>query len=289
MTPQRICIIGVGLLGGSVGLAAKSRLAGCEVVGWGHRRSTLVRARAIGAIDRIAPAPQQAVAGASLVVLCTPVGVFETVLREMSPHLAPGTIVTDVGSTKRSVVELAGRLLPAGVHFVGSHPVAGSEKRGIDFARTDLFENALCITTPDGRTDARALRAVERFWRTLGMRVCRLSPEEHDMLLADISHLPHAVAAALVAMQSEEGMKLAGKGFLDATRIACGDGRLWRDILLDNRDNVLAAIGRLKASLAELEQLLDPARGDELAAWLDRAAQRRARALRRKLREVSPD
>lgn len=289
MAAQRICIVGVGLLGGSIGLAAKAHLDGCVVTGWGHRRSTLNRAREIGAIDIAAPSLAEAVAGASLVVLCTPVGAFEAMLRGMAPALAPGTVVTDVGSTKRTVVRLARRLLPRGSHFVGSHPMAGSEKRGVDFARTDLFDGALCITTPSPGTSAAALRTVERFWRALGMRICRLSPQEHDSLLADISHLPHAVAAALVAMQSERGMRLAGKGFLDTTRIAGGDGRLWRDILLDNRDNLRGALARLRRQLAALEELLDPARTDELAAWLDAAAARRQHVLRRKLREVSPD
>lgn len=289
MAAQRICIVGVGLLGGSVGLAAKSRLDGCVVAGWGHRPSTLAKARDIGAIDIAAPSLPQAVADASLVVLCTPVGAFETMLRAMAPALTPGTVVTDVGSTKRSVVRLAARLLPRGTHFVGSHPMAGSEKRGIDFARTDLFDGALCITTPAPATSAAALRTVERFWRALGMRICRLSPEQHDSLLADISHLPHAVAAALVAMQTDRAMKLAGKGFLDTTRIAGGDGRLWRDILLDNRDNLRNALNRLRQQLAALDELLHPARAEELAAWLDAAAQRRQHVLRQKLREVSPD
>src|SRR6185437_16261614 len=117
---------------------------------------------------------------------------------------------------------------------VGSHPMAGSEKRGVEYARTDLFENATCILTPTPQTDAGALAAIERFWQSIGMRTVKLSPEDHDRHLADISHLPHAIAAALIAMQTDAALPLAGKGFLDATRIAGGDGALWRDILHDN-------------------------------------------------------
>ena len=224
-----------------------------------------------------------------MVILCTPVGVFEGLIREMVNVLKSGAIVTDVGSTKRSVVAIAERELPAGVHFVGSHPMAGSEKRGVEFARADLFQNALCILTPTDKTDKAALDAVEGFWKALGMRTTKLSPPEHDQLLAEVSHLPHALAAALVTLQSEKALTLAGKGFLDATRIAGGDGALWRDILMDNRDNVLASIGNLRKHLGELEGLLNGEGREELAKWLDRAAARRAKLLEQKLREINPD
>jgi prephenate dehydrogenase len=203
--------------------------------------------------------------------------------------LKPGAIVTDVGSTKRSVVATAERELPAGVHFVGSHPMAGSEKRGVEFARADLFQNALCIITPTANTDRGAVEQVEGFWKSLGMRTTRFSPPEHDRLLAEVSHLPHALAAALVTLQSDKALTLAGKGFLDATRIAGGDGALWRDILMDNRDNVLASIAELKKHLGELEKLLGGEGREELAKWLDRAAARRAKLLEQKLREINPD
>jgi prephenate dehydrogenase len=167
--------------------------------------------------------------------------------------------------------------------------MAGSEKRGVEFARADLFQNALCILTPTARTDKAATKGMEEFWKALGMRTTQLSPEEHDRLLAEVSHLPHALAAALVSLQSEKALTLAGKGFLDATRIAGGDGALWRDILMDNRDNLLASIGTLKKHLGELEKLLSGEGREELAAWLDRAAARRAKLLEQKLREINPD
>lgn len=286
---ERISIVGVGLLGGSVGMAAKAFVNGCQVVGYGHRAATLEKAVEVGAIDRGESDLAAAVKGCDLVVLCTPVGLFGEMLKRMAGALEAGTVVTDVGSTKGSVVRLAGKWLPRGVRFVGSHPMAGSEKRGVEFARPDLFQNAVCITTPTAKTDPQALEAVEGFWRALGMRMTRVSPREHDRLLADVSHLPHAVAAALVAMQKEEGLALAGKGFLDTTRIAGGDGGLWRDIFLDNRINLKASLKRLRKRMEELEKLLEEEKGEALAAWLDRAAARREEVLRQKLREVNPD
>ena len=285
MHPKRITILGVGLLGGSLGLAIKSATSDCQIIGYGHRTSTLEAAMQIGAIDRAAGLAE-AVRESELVVLCTPVGLFERLIKDISGLISPGTIVTDVGSTKRTVVKLGEERLPAGVHFVGSHPMAGSDKRGVEYARTDLFQNAVCITTPTGRTDNEALKRVEALWKLVGMRVTRLSPTDHDRLLADISHLPHAVAAALVAMQEERALGLSGKGFLDTTRIAGGDGGLWRDIFLDNRDNVRASIGRLKEKLGELESLLDDDKAGALAEWLDTIAQRRVELHQRKLREL---
>jgi prephenate dehydrogenase len=160
--------------------------------------------------------------------------------------------------------------------------MAGSEKRGVQFARADLFEKAVCITTPTPRTDPTALARVETFWQTLGMRTTRLSPDRHDQLLADVSHLPHVLAAALVSMQEDAAFNLCGKGFLDVTRIAGGDAALWRDILLDNRDNVLLSVKRLSEPLRELEVLLETNQSDALEAWLKSAAERRQKALERR-------
>ena len=275
MAPRRLSILGVGLLGGSIGLAVKEALSGCEVVGYGHRASTLDEALRMGAIDRSAATASEAVKGADFVVLCTPVGLFPTILREIGPALAPGALVTDVGSTKRSIVAAAEQTLPAGVHFVGSHPMAGSEKRGVQFATADLFQDAVCITTPTPATSPEALGKTEEFWGRLGMEVYRLSPEEHDRRLADISHLPHALAAALVAMQDDASLRLVGKGFVDVTRIAAGDGGLWRDILVDNRDNLRDSIGRLQQHLDTLISRLDAADAEGVKDWLDTAAARR--------------
>jgi prephenate dehydrogenase len=277
MQVRRLSILGVGLLGGSLGLAAKNALNDCVVSGYGHRRASLDRALGIGAVDEVHETPADAVRGADVVVLCTPVGTFAKVLRQIGPALAPGAVVTDVGSTKSSVVEAAGKILPKLTPFVGSHPMAGSEKRGVEFARADLYQGALCIVTPGENTDPAAIEKVETFWRAIGMRTTRLSPAEHDRRLADVSHLPHAVAAALVSMQQDGAFDLAGKGFADTTRIAAGDGGLWRDIFLDNRDNLLAGIERLSGELATLAAALRRGDADAVKAWLDAAAAKRER------------
>lgn len=275
MEPRRLAILGVGLLGGSLGLACKSAATGIRICGYAHNPQTRRLAMDRGVVDEMYADPAQAVHRADWVVLCTPVGLFESLLRQIAPHLAPGTIVTDVGSTKASVVAAAAGL-PQGVHFVGSHPMAGSEKRGVEFARPDLYRNALCIVTPTASTDPEALAAVERFWQRLEMRTTRLSPQAHDHLIAQVSHVPHVAAAALVAVASEPALPLAGKGFLDTTRIAAGDSALWRDILLDNAPNVCDTLVQLREQLQELETHL--ARGDSEAVrhWLERAAQKRS-------------
>jgi len=276
MQPKRLSVLGVGLLGGSIGLAAKARLTQCRVLGYAHRAETLQSALARGAIDEGYDDPRRAVQNADLVVLCTPVGMLGDLLDQIAPALAPGAIVTDVGSTKRSVVA-HGRRAMAGspARFVGSHPMAGSEKRGVQYAQADLFEGATCVLTPDESTDPDALSAVETFWRELGMTTLRMTPAEHDRRVAEISHLPHALAAALVAMQEGESLSLAGKGFADATRIAAGDGGLWRDIFLDNQDNLRDSLARLRASLDEMLGCLDAEKADQLKAWLDAAAGKR--------------
>jgi prephenate dehydrogenase len=243
----------------------------------------------MGAVDEITQDPAEAVAGADLVILCTPVGTFEEILTKIAPALAAEAIVTDVGSTKRSVVVAAAKYLPPTVHFVASHPMAGSEKRGVEFARADLFKGARCLVTPTAGTNLSAVKSVQAFWEKLGMQVTQLSPEDHDRLVADISHLPHAVAAALVAMQSDPALKLAGRGFLDATRIASGDGGLWRDILLDNQDNIRLGIERLQGTLATLLKRLDEKDAEGLRQWLDAAAAKRESWARQKLEELNPE
>jgi prephenate dehydrogenase len=289
MQLHRLSIIGVGLLGGSIGMAVKSAVTDCEVIGYGHRQDTLKRAIEVGAIDRGTGGFDAAVEGADLIILCTPVGLLGDMLRGISGFLKPGAIVTDVGSTKASVAAAAVEILRGENPFVGSHPMAGSEKRGVEFARADLYRNALCILTPGDRTPASAVEEVEGFWRLLGMHTCRMLPTDHDRALAEVSHLPHALAAALVTMQSPEAMELAGKGFLDTTRIAGGDGGLWRDIFLDNAPNVRTAIAKLRAQLDAVEQLMEPGKGEELRRWLDAAAGKRQALLQEKLREVTPD
>jgi prephenate dehydrogenase len=272
MPPKRITILGVGLLGGSIGLAAKSLITDCKIIGYGHRRETLETALDKGAIDEIQPTAALAAAGADLVILCTPVGLFDALMREIAPALTPQTVVTDVGSTKCSTVAAAQRQLPFPDRFLGSHPMAGGEMQGIAFARADLYKEAICLTTPTAKTDPHVLDQVEHFWRLLGMKITRLSADDHDRLVAQMSHLPHAVAAALVALQNPASLALCGNGFRTTTRIAAGDGGLWRDIFIDNRDNLRDQITRLQAELAELQKRLQSPDPQAVKAWLDAAA-----------------
>jgi len=289
MFPRQMTILGVGLLGGSLGLATRSAFPGCKIIGYGHRRQTLEKAVEIGAIDAAEIDPAASVKESDLVILCTPVGIFESLLKQIGSSLAAGALVTDVGSTKRSVANLAESILPKNVAFVASHPIAGSEKRGVEFSRADLFANQLCILTPTGKTDPRALEKMKKFWQSLAMRTVQIDPKDHDRLLADVSHLPHLLAAALVAMQEDAGLDLCGKGFLDTTRIAGGDGGLWRDIFLDNADNLKAGLRRLQAQFSAVEKMLDSKNADALRDWLDAAAKRREKVLEKKLREINPD
>jgi len=279
MQPRRISILGVGLLGGSIGLGVRSITKDCRIIGYGHRRATLDAALKIGAIheayDQLAPA----VRDSDLVILCTPVGLFSQLLHELGPLLSPHAIVTDVGSTKRSIVAAAEGFPPNPSRFVGSHPMAGSEKRGIEHARADLYRGALCILTPTSRTSPQVLAEVREFWQMLGMQTCEISPDEHDRRLADVSHLPHAIAASLITLQEDASFALAGKGFLDMTRIGSGDAILWRDIFLDNRDYLKESLARLRRQIGALEDLLDPTQADALQSWLEHASQRRQKML----------
>jgi len=288
MLPRQLTILGVGLLGGSIGLSLRSVAPDCKIVGYGHRKSTLDAALACGAIDVAVDDAGKAVRDADLVILCTPVGLLEEYLGKIASALPPDCLVTDVGSTKRSVVAAGKRLLGGG-KFIGSHPIAGSEKRGIEYARADLFRNALCIITPtteDLRTTPQAVDRVEEFWKLLQMRTMRLDADVHDRLLADVSHLPHVLAAALVSIQTQQGISLCGKGFIDTTRIASGDGGLWRDILVDNADNLRKSIKRLKGQLTQLDAMLKSENGEQLRAWLEAAAQTRQKLVEQKLKEL---
>jgi len=278
-----ITIVGVGLLGGSLGLAVKAVDPATRIVGVGHRQSSLDAALETGAVDTVTLDPAEGVSEASLVVLCTPVGLFEGLLKTIAPALPARAIVTDVGSTKAAVVAGAERILPDAGRFVGCHPIAGSEQRGVTFARADLYEGKTCVLTPTARTAAGTVQRVRRFWRKLGMRTVELTPARHDGVLARVSHLPHALAALLVNLQNDEGLDLAGTGFMDVTRIAGGDPVMWRDIFLSNRRAVREAIEALGRQLDGLLNLLAEADGEGLAKLFARAQQRRADMIEKRL------
>lgn len=282
---KSIAVVGVGLLGGSLGLAAKAASPAVRIIGIGHRRSSLDEALAAGVVDETTTDVAAGVRSADLVVLCTPVGLFADLLKRLAPAVGRGAVVTDVGSTKAAVVRSAERLLAGRAAFVGSHPIAGAETRGVAYARADLYQGRTCVLTPTPRTAAGALRRVEQFWQSLGMLTVRLSPTEHDKALANLSHLPHALAALLVLVQDDAHLDLAGTGFLDTTRIAGGDPVMWRDIFLSNRQAVLRATDLLGGRLEQLRRLVDSADGAGIEGLLAEAQQRRAKLIQRRLRQ----
>jgi len=281
---RHITVVGVGLLGGSVGLAAKAADERIRVIGVGRRRSSLQRALDAGAIDEATLATADAVGGADVVVLATPMSAYERHLKAAAGALPPGAMVTDVGSTKAVVVELAEELLAPARCFVGSHPMAGGEQRGPEYARADLFVGATCIVTPTRRTPPRLARRAERFWQMLGATTVRMSPAAHDRAVGRISHLPHVLAALMVRLQRPADLRLAGAGWLDTTRIASGSPAMWREVLLTNRAAVLSAIDDADEELMGLRDLIDAGDAAGIERYLAAAGRRRDGLLRERLR-----
>ncbi len=283
---DRITIVGVGLLGGSVGLACRAAGFGGTLVGVGRRTASLRKARASDAVDTVTRDPAAGVEGAGLVVLAAPIRQFESLLTSLGPALGRGAHVTDVASTKEHVVGLCERLLPRTAKYVGSHPMAGSEKTGVEFARADLFDRSLCLVTPTPKTAVATTRWVRQFWKALGSRTQVLPPRRHDELMARVSHLPHAVAAALVRLALDDGaIDVAGPGFADTTRIASGDAALWTDILRTNRKPMVRAIDRLIGELRTVRSHLTRDDEAELTEWLDAGRKARDRWLARRYRK----
>ena len=271
---EQLTIVGVGLIGGSVGLAAKAAGVARRVVGVGRDERTLERAVALGAIDRSMKDLSEAAADADLVVVCTPVDRIAADVLTAARAAPPRAIVTDAGSTKGNILRaLEGKLPPRGAMFIGSHPLAGSEKRGAAHGRADLFHDRLVVVTPTADTDLEALSVVELFWQRLGARVVRMDPFEHDKALAVTSHLPHAAAAGLAGVTPLEWLNLSAGGFRDTTRVAAGDPDLWAAIFEANRDEVLAATDAFLGRMAQFRAALEGRDSAALVAWLTEAKQ----------------
>ena len=262
---QHVTIIGVGLLGGSLGLAVRRRYPGVRIAGVGRREISLDTARKVGCIDTAHLDARDAVAQSDLVVLATPVGAFEGYLKDIKPLLRHGVLVTDVGSTKARVVRAAERILGPGGPFVGSHPMAGNENKGPAYATADLFADALCIVTPTGKTPPAKVRRVERFWKDLGMRTMRMTPAAHDRAVARVSHLPHVLSGLLMLLPSDGDLDVAAAGLSDMTRLSGGDPEVWCDIMMTNRKAIIQSLDKLGSSMHHLRELLDAgdARGIE--------------------------
>jgi prephenate dehydrogenase len=256
MQIKTLTIVGVGLIGGSIGLAARQRGLAERIIGVGRQRSSLDRALAVGAIDEGCLDLKQGVQRAELAVFCTPVDRIVEQVLAAATACAPGTLLMDAGSTKTVIVKALEGRLPPGVAFVGSHPLAGSEKQGPEHADPRLFQERLTIVTPTEKTEPDALVRTKAFWQALGARVCVMPPEVHDRALAMTSHLPHLLASALAGILPAEYHDLTATGFRDTTRVAAGDPGLWSGIFAQNREALLQALAQLRGRLDEFQKAL---------------------------------
>jgi prephenate dehydrogenase len=263
---NKISLIGLGLMGGSLGLAVKQNNLAARVSAFVRRPGSVAQGLKLGLADEVTDDLSAVVREADLIVLCTPLSQMRVLAGQMVPYLKPGVVVTDVGSVKWSVVqEIEPPVFAAQGHFVGSHPMAGSEKTGPEAARADLFRNATCLVTPGLHSSAESISAVQTFWKSVGGWPIRMTPEMHDDLVSRSSHLPHVVAAELAnyvlsPAHPKEQALVCANGFKDTTRIASGSTEMWRDIVLANRKNLSRVLGVFIEDLQEFQLALD--RGD---------------------------
>ncbi|MDA0738744.1 MAG: prephenate dehydrogenase/arogenate dehydrogenase family protein [Nitrospirae bacterium] len=262
---KQVTIVGVGLIGGSLGMILKQQELADHVIGVGRTIENLELAIKLGAIDRYEQEPKLAMPGTDLVILATPIESYAGHLKSWGGLLTEGAIVSDVGSVKGPLVEQAESLMPPGVHFVGAHPIAGKEKSGAGAASPDLYQNALCLLTPTENTDAEALRKVQEMWEAAGSTVRSIDPFVHDWILGAVSHLPHVAAFALMNALSElqqhtkgdvDLLNFSGGGLRDTTRIAASSPEMWRDIFLWNKDNLIVMIEALEKQLGKMKSFI---------------------------------
>lgn len=273
---NKVAIIGPGLLGGSIAMALRKKSPETRVAIWARREEPLEIIRDRGIADCASTDLSKVVEGADLVVLCVPIGVMAEIARQMLPFIAPETLITDVGSVKGPVIEALAPIFQQRGCFIGSHPMAGSEKAGIEAAQANLFEGAVCILTPT--QEAPELGKLQAFWELLGCRSRVLSPEVHDETVALISHLPHLMAAVLVNLVSNTNagaMDFCGNGFRDTTRVASGPAEMWAEILLSNRESVKVFTQAMIENLREVVTLLDRRDLDGVQALLRSANHQR--------------
>ncbi len=280
---RQITVIGLGLLGGSLTLAVSRSFARVKTIGFTHRPATREKARQLAVADKVVDNISEAVSNVDLVVLATPIRVFEQIFTQIADVLPAGCIVTDVGSTKTLPHRWAEAHLPKTVHYVGSHPIAGSEQRGVEFARDDLFYQANCILTATKKTNSSAVNRLKDFWSKLGCSVTVMTPAQHDEILANISHLPHVMAAALINITKSEQLRLAGKGFIDASRIASGPANIWADILLTNADNTSKGIDTIIAELGKIQKALKTGDQKQVEKLLETARNKRNTMIKYKM------
>ncbi|HEX4553915.1 MAG TPA: prephenate/arogenate dehydrogenase family protein [Xanthobacteraceae bacterium] len=288
---ERLALIGVGLIGSSIAHAARRHGLVRSIVATARSEATRKRVVELGLADEVVETNAQAVRNADLVIVCIPVGACGMVAQEIAPHLAPGAIVSDVGSVKGSVVRDMAPHLPPHVHFVPAHPVAGTEYSGPDSGFAELFVDRWCILTPPPGTDAQATERLAAFWRAFGAKLATMTPEHHDLVLAVTSHLPHLIAYTIVGTANELGevtesevLQFSAGGFRDFTRIAASDPTMWRDVFLANKDAVLEMLGAFQEDLSRLTRAIRRGDGEALFEHFTRT-----RAIRRGIVNLGQD
>lgn len=274
---NKVAIIGVGLIGGSVGLAIRKKRLAREVIGVFRRASTLKKALKAKAVTRATMSIGEGVKAADLIIVAAPVYSIPTLVKEAAKHAKKGAIITDVGSTKTWILDNVEKILKnsRSIYFVGSHPMAGSEHAGVEFARADLLSGAPCIVTKDAKTDKAALKKVISFWASIGAKVKVLSPEAHDRSVSLISHLPHIVAFALAGAVPEKELQYAAEGFKDTTRVASSDPELWADIFLTNSEEIAKAARLFKKYCKDILKAVESGDYPKTVSVLKRAKAKR--------------
>ena len=288
---DRVALIGLGLIASSLFWVMKRDGSAGEVVGYARSSETRATAREIGLCDRIYDTAVEAVEGADLVVLCVPVGAMDSVAREIAPALKQGATVTDVGSVKRAIVDAVAPHIPEGVHFVPSHPLAGTEHSGPRSGFAELFEDRWFLIVPVEGSDANAVDRIETLWQAMGSKTARMDADHHDLVLAVTSHAPHLIAYTMVGVADDlsrvtdsEVINYSAAGFRDFTRIAASDPTMWRDVFLNNKDATLEILGRFTEELFALQRAIRTEDGDMLHDYFTRT-----RAIRRGIVEAGQD
>jgi cyclohexadieny/prephenate dehydrogenase len=287
----RVTLIGLGLIAGSMALAMRRAGLAGEIVGYSRSAETRDIAREIGLCDRIEDSVIAAVEGADLVVLCVPVGAMGAVAAEVAPGLMAGATVSDVGSVKRAVIDAVAPHLPAGVHFVPAHPLAGTEHSGPRSGFAELFDNRWCLIVPQEGADRTAVDRLEALWQGMGALTDEMDADHHDLVLAVTSHAPHLIAYTMVGVADDLGrvtgsevIKYSAAGFRDFTRIAASDPTMWRDVFLNNREATLEILGRFTEELFALQRAIRTGDGDHLHQYFTRT-----RAIRRGIIDAGQD
>jgi prephenate dehydrogenase len=271
--PRRVAVLGVGLLGGSVGLALRRKVPAVEIVGTSRNASRRDLAIACGAVHHAVDSIHDACQDADVVVVASPVDRIAEMVIEAAESTSADCLITDVGSTKAGIVDAVSRHSQAQTKFVAAHPIAGSEKTGVQHASESLFDGRLIIVTPGGGETAESIGRAERFWALTGGQTLRMSPQQHDTHLASVSHVPHLVSALVARLASPSARRLIGSGWRDVTRVAAGDPSMWTAITSENRSAISGELRRFAEEVDGLRQMIDSASDEDLFRWLAEAKQ----------------